>query len=296
LWTSDPFRLKRRNGRLYGLGTADMKGFFAVALAAAARFRASQLQQPLILLATADEESGMSGARTMLESGQPRAARALIGEPTGLVPVHMHKGMLMEGIRVIGHSGHSSNPALGNNAIEGMALVIDELLAWRKALQARWQDARFDVPVPTLNLGHVHGGDNPNRICGECELRIDLRPLPGMDLDELRATLHERLTRRLDGSGLGLEIRALFPGLPAMEQRGDSAVVRLAEQLTGQPAMAVAFGTEGPFLQQLGIDTVVLGPGGIAQAHQPDEYLEEQQVTAGIELVAQLIARSCTGL
>ncbi|MDX1594151.1 MAG: acetylornithine deacetylase [Gammaproteobacteria bacterium] len=293
-WRSDPFVVESRDDRLYGLGTADMKGFFAVALAAAERFASGKLRQPLVLLATADEESGMCGARELLAAGRPRASLALIGEPTGLAPVRMHKGVLMEGIRLVGRSGHSSNPALGNNAIEGMHEVIGELMAWRRELASEWTNPAFEIPGPTLNLGHIHGGDNPNRICGECELRIDLRPLPGMDLDALRDTLRERLATRLEGSGLVLEVESLFPGLPGMETAPDSPMVRLAESLTGQRAEAVPFATEGPFLQQLGLDTVVLGPGGIGQAHQPDEYIELDQVRRGVELLSGLIASSCT--
>ncbi len=292
-WSSDPFRAETRDARIYGLGTADMKGFFAVALAAAERFAAGRLRHPLVLLATADEESGMCGARELLASGRPRADLAMIGEPTGLAPVRMHKGVMMEGIRLVGRSGHSSNPALGNNAIDGMHLVIGELMAWRSELQTRWSNPAFEVPGPTLNLGHIHGGDNPNRICGECELRIDLRPLPGMDLAALHDELHERLATRLADTGLRLEIESLFPGLPGMETPADSPMVRLVEGLTGLTAAAVPFGTEGPFLQQLGLDTVVLGPGGIGQAHQPDEYIALDQVRDGVELVSRLIASTC---
>ncbi len=293
-WTSDPFRTETRDDRIYGLGTADMKGFFAVALAAAERFAAGQLRQPLVLLATADEESGMAGARELLTEGRPKGRLALIGEPTGLAPVRMHKGVMMEGIRLVGQSGHSSNPALGNNAIDGMHLVIGELMVWREELQKRWNHPAFEVPGPTLNLGHIHGGDNPNRICGDCELRIDLRPLPGMDLVALHDELHERLATRLADTGLILHVESLFPGLPGMETPADSPMVRLVEGLTGKDASAVPFGTEGPFLQQLGLDTVVLGPGGIGQAHQPDEYIALEQVHAGVELISRLIASSCT--
>jgi len=292
-WQTDPFRVEQRDDRLFGLGTADMKGFFAVALTAAERFRASKLRQPLVLLATADEESGMSGARALSEAGRPRASLALIGEPTGLTPVRMHKGIMMEGIRLVGRAGHSSNPSLGNNAIDGMHRVISELMTWRQELESRWNNPAFEVPGPTLNLGHIHGGDNPNRICGECELRIDLRPLPGMDLEALHDELRERLATRLAGSGLRLEIESLFPALPGMETALDSPMVQLVEGLTGQAATTVAFGTEGPFLQQLGLDTVVLGPGGINQAHQPDEYIELAQVRDGTELISRLIAEAC---
>jgi acetylornithine deacetylase len=292
-WNHDPFRLTEADNRFYGLGTSDMKGFFALAIEAARGLRAGQLQHPLILLATADEESSMEGAQALVELGRPRARHAVIGEPTGLRPINAHKGIIMEGIRLIGRSGHSSDPSLGNSALEGMHKVIGELLAWRGELQARHRDPRFTVPVPTLNLGHIHGGDNPNRICGQCDLHIDLRPLPGMELDELRTTMEQRLGEPLAGSGLRLEVRRLFHGTPAMHTPETSAIVLAAEQLTGHGAEAVAFCTEGPYLNQLGMDTIILGPGDIAQAHQPDEYLGLERIDPMVGILKGLIARFC---
>lgn len=292
-WRSDPFKLTERDGRLYGLGTSDMKGFMALVVEAVRGLRAADLQRPLVVLATADEESGMTGAKALLDAGRRFGRHAVIGEPTGLKPKRMHKGVMMEAIRVIGRSGHSSDPALGVNALEGMTLVLNELLAWRAELQERWRDPAFHVPVPTLNLGHVHGGDNPNRICAEAELHIDIRPLPGMSLEELRAELQRRLRARLGDNPWGLEFRSLFPGLPPLRTAADAAIVRAAETLTGAEAGAVAFGTEGPFLAQLGMDVVILGPGDIDQAHQPDEYLRLDRLQPTIDLLQRLIRNFC---
>ncbi len=292
-WNHDPFRLIEADNRLYGLGTSDMKGFFAVAIEAVRRFDAGRLQQPLILLATADEESSMDGAQALVQLGRPKARYAVIGEPTGLRPVNAHKGIMMEGIRVTGRSGHSSNPALGNSALEGMHKVIGELLAWRGELQSAHRDPHFAVPVPTLNLGHIHGGDNPNRICGECELHIDLRPLPGMELDALRATMEQRLGETLAGSGLQLDIRRLFHGTPALHTPETSELVQVAERLTGHSAEAVAFCTEGPYLNALGMETIILGPGDIDQAHQPDEYLALDRIGPMVDILERLIERFC---
>ena len=292
-WRHDPFRLTERDGRLYGLGTSDMKGFFALAIEAARHYADAPLAQPLIILATADEESSMEGAQMLVELGRPKARYAVIGEPTGLRPVNAHKGIMMECVRLRGRAGHSSDPALGLNAIEGMHRVIGDLLTWREELQGCHHDPRFQVPLPTLNLGHIHGGDNPNRICAACELHLDLRPLPGMELEALRDTLNRRLQRLLGESGFAWEVVPLFAGTPPMHTPRDSALVQAAERLTGHGSEAVAFCTEGPYLNALGMETIILGPGDIAQAHQPDEYLALERIPAGVELLRGLIERFC---
>ncbi|KPK40000.1 MAG: acetylornithine deacetylase [Gammaproteobacteria bacterium SG8_47] len=292
-WQHDPFSLTEDGGRFYGLGTSDMKGFFALVLQAALKFRDTPLAQPLVVLATADEESSMDGAKALVSMGRPQARYAVIGEPTGMVPVNAHKGILMEAIHVIGRSGHSSDPALGRSALEGMHRVVAEILSWRSELQGRHRDPAFKVPMPTLNLGHIHGGDNPNRICAECELHIDLRPLPGMSLEELRRDLRERVTHALVDSELKVEVRSLIDGTEPMHTPLESDLVRACEGLTGHRAEAAAYCTEGPYLNALGMDTVILGPGDIACAHQPDEYLPTANVRPMVGMLEKLIERFC---
>lgn len=292
-WHSDPFRLSERDNRLYGLGSSDMKSFFALVLEAVRELDLSSLRHPLMILATADEESTMCGAQSLLESHRRLGRYAVIGEPTGLRPVRMHKGIALEIIRLEGRSGHSSDPSLGVSALEGMHRVIGEILDWRRELQSRYRNPLFEVEVPTLNLGHIHGGDNPNRICAQCELQFDLRPLPGMDLEELRSELANRLKRCLEGDQLSLEIQSAFSGIPPMETPASAEIVRVAEELTGYPAGTVAFGTEGPYLQRLGMETLILGPGDIDQAHQPDEYLGLERIEPMIGLIRSLIRHFC---
>ena len=302
-WHTDPFRMNERDGRWYGLGTCDMKGFFPLALEAALsvlglplQAQASKepvLKEPLIILATADEESAMSGARALVEAGRPKGRYAVIGEPTSMRPVRMHKGIMMERLAMTGSSGHSSDPALGSNAMEGIHEALTSLLAYRDELQQRYRHDGFRVAVPTLNPGHIHGGDNPNRICGECELHFDLRPLPGMDVDQLREEIRVRVEAVARTRQLECLFEPLFPGNPPFEQKADSALVRLCEQMTGHAAESVAFATEAPFLQQLGMEVVVMGPGSIDQAHQPDEYLALAELMPALDVLKGLIARCC---
>jgi acetylornithine deacetylase len=293
-WSVDPFGGVEREGRIYGLGTCDMKGFFALAIEAARSFDAKALRRPLTILATADEESSMAGAKYLVANDLKPGRYAVIGEPTGLKPIRMHKGVMMEVIRVFGKAGHSSDPSLGASAIEGMHKVMGELLAWRAQLQAKHRNPLFKVDVPTMNLGAVHGGDSPNRICAHCELLIDIRPLPGMGLEELRQTMAERLRDTLAAyPGLRLEARPLFDGVPAFATPADAELVRTCESLSGMEAGAVAFGTEAPFLSQLGVETVVMGAGGVEQAHQPDEYLALEQIPPMVNTLKSLIGQFC---
>lgn len=293
LWQSDPFKLTERDNRWYGLGSTDMKGFFPVAIEAARAFIETPLQQPLIILATADEESSMSGARALAESGYPKARYAVIGEPTGLRPIRMHKGIMMEAVEIEGQSGHSSNPDLGNNAMESMHQVIQGLMDFRQQLGKQYQNPLFTVPTPTLNLGCIHGGDNPNRICGHCELQFDLRALPGMDNDELRQRIDRQLQQIAEQNRIQIKRKTLFGGVPAFEQGEQSELVQTAERLTGHDSECVAFATEAPFLQQLGMETIVMGPGSIDQAHQPDEFIPLDQIKPAIEILKQLIQKFC---
>ena len=292
-WSSDPFRLTERENRWYGLGTCDMKGFFAVALEAIGDLDLSSLKHPLILVATADEESSMCGAKALVDTHRRLGRHAVIGEPTGMRPVRLHKGIGMEAIRLTGRSGHSSDPALGINALDGMYLAMAELIDWRSELQQRYRNPLFAVDVPTINLGHIHGGDNPNRICAHCELHFDIRPLPGMDLAELRGEIDRRIGARLQDSGLRFERVSLFEGIPAMETPAQSPIIQAAEALTGYAAGAVAFGTEGPYLNALGMQTVIMGPGSIEQAHQPDEFLALEQIEPAKRILRGLIRRFC---
>ncbi len=294
LWTVDPFDVTEYNNRYYGLGTTDMKSFFALVLDAVSCYSKKELREPITVIATADEESTMAGAKLLVEKGLKLGRYAVIGEPTDLQPIRMHKGVMMESIVINGKAGHSSDPTLGANAIEGMHSVLSELLTWRQELQQKYHNPNFKVGMPTLNLGSIRGGDNPNRICPHCETQIDIRPLPGMDLEELRCSLKERIETILKfHPKLSVEIESLSSGVPAFEIPESSTLVTMCERLTGKASGSVAFGTEAPYFSQLGMETVIMGPGSINQAHQADEYLPMDQILPTVEVVRHLVNQFC---
>lgn len=291
LWNNNPFQLTEKDKRLYGLGTCDMKGFFPLAIEAVKPFLEQPLKQPLIILATADEESSMMGARALVEAGQPKARYALIGEPTGMKPISMHKGIMVEKLIIEGRSGHSSDPSLGVNAMEAMHQVMGELLAVRDKLKSDYHNPQFAVDYPTMNLGCIHGGNNPNRICGQCELGFEIRPLPGMDMAKLQQMINERIFPLEEKKGVAISLNHY--DVPAYSAAPDSKLAEICESLTNHPCEAVSFATEAPYLEQLGMDVMVLGPGNVEQAHQPDEYLALDRIQPTVDFLSQLIGRCC---
>ncbi|MDR0279728.1 MAG: acetylornithine deacetylase [Paucimonas sp.] len=295
LWKSDPLSLTEDGDRWIGLGVCDMKGFFPLIIEAVLPLLDQPFRQPLLILATCDEESSMSGARALAEAGRPLGRAAVIGEPTGLKPIRLHKGVMMERIDILGRSGHSSDPSLGHSALEAMHEVMGAMMDLRRQWQREYNNAQFSVPQPTMNFGCIHGGDNPNRICGQCALEFDLRPLPGMDPEVLRAAIRGKLAPLAEHHQVQIDYAPLFPEVPPFEQSADAELVQLAERLTGHTAAAVAFGTEAPYLQRLGCETIVLGPGDIACAHQPGEYLELSRLAPTVRLLRELIQHYCLG-
>ena len=293
LWQTDPLKLTEVDNRWVGLGSCDMKGFFALVIEAVRPLLDQPFKQPLLILATCDEETSMAGARALVEAGRPLGRAAVIGEPTGLKPIRMHKGVMMERIEILGQSGHSSDPSLGHSALEAMHDAISELKGLRQQWLNEYRNPQFSVPQPTLNFGCIHGGDNPNRICGQCSLEFDLRPLPGMDPNGLRAIIRSKLQPLAERHQVKIDFAPIAAGVPPFEQDADAELVRVAERLTGHRAQAVAFGTEAPYLQQLGCETLVLGPGDIACAHQPGEYLEMSRLQPTVRLLTQLIEHYC---
>ncbi len=291
-WNFNPHALTEDNNRFYGLGTADMKGFFAFIIEAVKNIDWSKQTKPLYILATCDEETTMLGARRFTDEAPIQPDYCIIGEPTSLVPVRGHKGHVANAIRVTGRSGHSSDPSLGINAIEIMHEILFAMMKLRDKLIKEYHHPGFAIPHPTLNLGHIHGGDSPNRICGCCELHYDVRPLPGISLDGLDNMLHGAL-KEIEAKWPGLiDIRPLHDAIPGYECEHDHPFVHQMESITETASQTVNYCTEAPFLQQL-CPTLVLGPGSIDQAHQPDEFLAFEFIDPTIRILKDSIHNYC---
>ncbi len=292
-WSVDPLAGKIIDNKLFGIGSADMKGFLALCAHVIASIPSAKLKRSILLIGSADEESSMDGARHLTDIDFDMPPFCLVGEPTDLQPIRQHKGIIMERVTVTGQSGHSSDPSLGDNAIDGMFEVIKCLREYRTQLAEEFSDTSFDVPMPTLNYGRINGGDNPNRICGECSIDLDIRLMPGMTVAATRAELHARLKNLFANSTLKVSFTSLFDGADALKTSSDSKLLRACEHHSGLASGGVNFCTEGPFFSALGSETVVMGPGSIDVAHQADEFLPLDALPKMEKILHALIHQFC---
>ncbi len=296
-WTSDPFTLAARDGRLHGRGTCDMKGFVAAALAVVPEMLAADLKRPVILALTRDEEIGCIGAPPLIEAmlaTLPPPEAVIVGEPSEMRVVTGQKGSWGFRALVRGHEVHSSLMHTGVSAIIEAARFI----AWTQDEMARAAAATppndFDPPWTTIHFGLIEGGTASNITARECRLSGEVRCLPDQDPAEWRARLlveAERMTAAMQavapGTGFAFEDRMLLPGFLA-----DGPAEALARALTGDNGRTVvAYQTEAGHFQARGLPTVICGPGSIAQAHQPDEFITCDQLDAGTEFMRRLIRR-----
>ncbi|WP_299080644.1 acetylornithine deacetylase [uncultured Paraglaciecola sp.] len=292
-WQTDPFKVKQADHKLYGLGSCDMKGFFAFILEALKTIPLQKLRKPLYILATADEETSMAGARFFAEQQLIKPNMAIIGEPTELVPIYKHKGHIAQSLNIQGKAGHSSDPDKGVNAIEIMYQAIGQLLDLQTQLKNRFYDDAFSVPHVTMNLGHIHGGDGENRICGHCKLNFDMRAVPELQDEQALTMIEEALAPVIVKYPNRLSLDLMYPTAPAFACRDEQNILAIAEQLTGNKYQSANYATEAPFINQLGCDTIVLGPGSIEQAHQPDEYMSLDYVNPTVLILQQWINKVC---
>jgi acetylornithine deacetylase len=296
-WRNDPFTLADEGDRWVGRGACDMKGFLAVAANLAAAADPARLRAPLALVFTYDEEVGTLGAKHLLESYGPGSSlprAAVIGEPTSLRVARAHKGHLKLRITLHGKSAHSGYPHLGTNAIEPAGRVIGALADLRRELErerARHSDLFPEVPFVPLNVGTVHGGAAINVVPDRCVVEVGVRPLPEMEPAELA----ERIRRAA--------MTAAAPFAPTVEILSDSPPMFLDESapihrhlrdLVGQSETAtVSFATDAGWLQRLGLDCAIFGPGTIEVAHKPNESLPKSELAAARDLLARSVRRFC---
>lgn len=289
-WTRDPFRLSESEGRLYGRGTADMKGFIASVLAAVPAFLAQPLRLPVHLAFSYDEEVGCLGVRSLLDALAQRPNRprlCLIGEPTELRPVLGHKGKLAMRCQVHGAACHSAYAPHGVNAIEYAARLIGHLGEIGEELaRPEHHDPRFDPPYSTVQTGLIEGGRALNIVPAECRFDFEVRALPGFDAQQVatrldryaQAELVPRMQAVQPGTGIRFEPLGSYPGLATDAASEAAELVALISD--SRDFGTVAFGTEGGLFHEAGIPTVVCGPGSMDQGHKPDEFVTLAQLEA----------------
>jgi acetylornithine deacetylase len=304
-WESEPFRLTARGDRLHGRGTADMKGFIALSLALVPQAVKRPLATPLHLALSYDEEVGCLGVPALISSlpeGMARPRLAIIGEPTGMQVANAHKGIHFLRTRVTGHEAHSSMPERGVNAITAAAEVIAEI--GRLAAECRGiaiADSRFDPPYTSFNIGRIAGGTAVNIIARDCAFEWEFRPVPGADGAKLQRRIEEfaaaDLLPRLRAGHRDAAVETTTLALvPPLVPDPASPAEALARELTGaNEATTIAFATEAGLFQAAGIPAVICGPGSIAVAHQPNEFIARQELAAGAGFLDRLLARAQRG-
>ena len=300
-WSSNPFALEEREGRLYGRGSCDMKGFIAASLATAPDFAKADLKRPIHFAFTHDEEVGCLGAQSLMqELGRLpfRPSVAIIGEPTEMRLIEGHKGCYEYSVAFTGLEGHGSLPDLGVNAVEYAVRYVARLMELRETLRERApKDSRFEPPWTTLQVGRLSGGVAHNIIPGHCALDWELRPVRKADGDfvkaEIAAFVDEALRPEMKAVSPDADIVTHVLGeVDGLEPLPDSEAVRLVAELTGaNQADVVAFGTEAGLFQGSGISAVVCGPGSIEQAHKPDEYVTCSQLELALAMLARLVPK-----
>lgn len=301
-WTSDPFQVTERDGRLYGRGTCDMKGFVALALAALPHAMRAGINRPLQIALSFDEEVGCTGAPLMIDhmirSGFTRAETVIVGEPSMMKVVTSHKGSTGYMVHVKGHPIHSSLLPQGVSAIMEAARIIQWANDTNAAIQARAPGplaVPFDPPFTTLHVGTIAGGTAQNITASDCEFGFEIRTVPGESLDDWKAALHAELARVQAGMQRVRPatriIASPYFDVPALAPETDGAAERLVRQLTGDNGHhVVSYGTEAGQFQAAGYSVVVCGPGDIVQAHQADEYISVAQMDAGWAFMERLVA------
>jgi acetylornithine deacetylase len=294
-WRSDPFKLRQKDGRLFARGACDMKGFLAIATNLAREM--GGLREPLVLVFTYDEEVGTVGARDLVERWPACAAlprQAIVGEPTSMRVVRMHKGHVRVRITVHGIGAHSALPHLGKNAIEAAARVLVSLRGLRHRLEQEGgpNATHFpEAPFVTLNVGMIRGGVAVNVVPDRCVIDVGVRPLPGMENVEAVEAVRAAVANAAGDAPWELDVPSESP--PLLLGAAAPVHAALCEALGQRRDESVCFATDGGWLARAGLDCAVFGPGNIAVAHKPNEFVEKSDLAAARGFLAHAIDRLC---
>jgi len=304
-WTSAPFVLTRRDGKLFGRGTCDMKGFLALALALVPDLAAARLSRPVHLALTYDEEIGCLGAPALIQHllrAVPAPDLVLVGEPTSMRVVGAHKGILYHEVTIRGREAHSSQPHLGASANMVAARIMGALAAIAERLERDADpSSAFEPKGASLTIGQVHGGTAPNILALDCRFVFDLRAPVDVDTRAVIAEIQglvdaedAALRGRVPDGGVVMRRTA---DVPAFHTEPHGAAVAIAQRLAGDngPPRSVSYGAEAGQYRSAGLPTVLCGPGSIDQAHQPDEYIEIAQMERGAAMMSRLLAEVSGG-
>src|ERR1044071_249620 len=291
-WT-DATNLTERDGKLYGRGACDTKGFIAAALTALDTVELSQLTKPLALIFTADEEVGLLGAKKLAQAKPLRVRYSIVGEPTSLKPIRAGKGYSLAEVIVKGREAHSAYPALGASAVFRAARLINRLESIATKLRDD-QHPAFDPPYTTLNIGLIHGGSAKNVLAGECRFTLEWRPIPTQPSDRglnLSGAAIEEETKADPGFECEVDASRQDTGF---ETAPDSPLVKLLEKASGNESGTVAFGTEAAQMMLLGSKSAVIGPGDIREAHRTGEFVPVDELERCAEILRQSIVQLCS--
>jgi acetylornithine deacetylase len=290
-WT-EALNLTERDGKLYGRGSCDTKGFIAAALSAVETIDLKNLNKPLALIFTADEEIGLRGAKHLAQLKPFRVRYSIVGEPTSLRPIRAGKGYSLAEVIVKGREAHSAYPALGASAVFRAARLINHLEKIAEQLKSDQYPA-FDPPFTTLNVGMIHGGSAKNVLAGECRFTLEWRPIPTQPSEHVLHLLNAAIKeeQRADPDFV-CEVDASRAD-SGFETAPDSRLIKLLEKASGRESGTVAFGTEGAQMQALGSEPVVIGPGDIREAHRTGEFVPVRELEACAEILKQAIAELC---
>ena len=290
-WT-EATNLTEKDGKLFGRGSCDTKGFIAAALNAVALTDLSKLRKPLALIFTADEEVGLLGAKRLAAANPLTARYSIVGEPTSLQPIRAGKGYCLAEIVVRGREGHSAYPALGASAIFRAARLTTRIEKLAGELEGE-QHQDFDPPFTTLNVGLIHGGTAKNVIPGECRMTVEWRPIPTQDSERVVDLVNSAVSeeQKLDPD-FACEVKVSRTD-SGFEIEPNSQFVQMMEKLTGKTASTVAFGTEAAQMMQMGAEAVVLGPGNIRVAHRTGEFVPIDELERCVEILSHAIQNCC---